>query len=259
MTHYVAWSPYTGSSSVLLAGFLLIVSGIFAFSGWRLHRSITVLGPGKYLRALLIACLCLAIMTFLIAITAYGLADQQQGLRFSLTNPITPVTFTAAILSFFVILYLTRMRGPGIAIGSAIVGTMAAPMIFELPFDLLVMWHTYPPSPTTLYTLLYFLPLILVELLSFALLSFSPALRLSRYTFFLLAGMFLVFTIWALFGFAYPSAPLPIALNMLSKIVAFATAISLFLPAPLSKTPGEVVAKDEVSQAEQPTSAVESR
>ena len=40
----------------------------------------------------------------------------------------------------------------------------------------------------------------------------------------------LVFAVWALFGFAFPSAPAPYALNVLSKILAFAVALSLFLP-----------------------------
>ena len=31
--------------------------------------------------------------------------------------------------------------------------------------------------------------------------------------FFILAGMFLIFALWALFGFAYPAAPIPIAFN----------------------------------------------
>ena len=65
--------------------------------------------------------------------------------------------------------------------------------------------------------------------MSFALLTLSPVMRLSKVTFFLLAGMFFVFAVWALAGFAYPSTPFPIAMNMLSKIVAFAVAISLFL------------------------------
>jgi hypothetical protein len=42
--------------------------------------------------------------------------------------------------------------------------------------------------------------------------------------------MFLIFAVWAVFGFAYPAVPLPIALNVISKILAFATAVSLFLP-----------------------------
>ena len=42
--------------------------------------------------------------------------------------------------------------------------------------------------------------------------------------------MLAVFAVWALFGFGYPSAPLPIALNVVSKILAFVTALTLFLP-----------------------------
>jgi hypothetical protein len=61
-------------------------------------------------------------------------------------------------------------------------------------------------------------------------LTFSPVMKLSRYTLFLLAGIFLIFAVWALFGFAYPAAPIPVALNMISKFLAFATAVSLFLP-----------------------------
>jgi ABC-type glutathione transport system ATPase component len=44
-----------------------------------------------------------------------------------------------------------------------------------------------------------------------------------------------VFAVWALSGFGYPSAPLPTALNIVSKILAFVTVLTLFLsrrPAP---------------------------
>ena len=234
MTHYVAWSPYVGSSSYILVCFLLLISCALTYFGLRFRHTIAVKGPGKFLGALLIGCWFFAVIAFLVAITAYALVQHQQAIQFKLTNPITPVTFTSAVITLFVILYLMRKSGIRIAISSAIVGTIAAPMIFELPFDLLVMWRTYPPTPPILYTLLYFLPLFLVEILSFALLSFSPATKLSRYTLFLLAGMFLLFAVWALFGFAYPSTPIPIALNMLSKVVAFAVAVSLFTTAPVS-------------------------
>jgi hypothetical protein len=69
-----------------------------------------------------------------------------------------------------------------------------------------------------------------VEISSFAMLALSPVMKLSRYTLFLLAGMLLIFAVWAVFGFAYPNAPIPIALNVISKILAFATAVSLFIP-----------------------------
>ncbi len=243
MTHYVAWSPYVGSSSYILAGCLLLVTCVLIYVGFRFRHARAVKGPGKFLGALLIICLFIAVLAFLTAITVYALAQHQQQIQFDITNPITPVTLTSAVLAFFVILALTQKSGFRIAIVSAIVGTIAAPMIFELPFDLLVMWRTYPPTPSVLYTLLYFLPLFLVEILSVALLSFSPVMKLKRSTFFLLAALFLLFAVWALFGFAYPSTPIPLALNMLSKVVAFAVAVSLFLRTSVSGEPAKTASE----------------
>jgi hypothetical protein len=69
-------------------------------------------------------------------------------------------TFVDAPLTLFVILYLTRRWGWKVALASAIIGTAAAPMIFEFPFDLIVMMWTNPPIPThpMLYRQLFFLP-----------------------------------------------------------------------------------------------------
>jgi hypothetical protein len=53
--------------------------------------------------------------------------------------------------------------------------------------------------------------------------------RLSRTAFFFVALMLVVFAVWGLSGFAYPSTPVPFALNVVSKILAFAAALSLFL------------------------------
>jgi hypothetical protein len=52
---------------------------------------------------------------------------------------------------------------------------------------------------------------------------------LTRATFFFLALMLGVWAVWALTGFGYPSAPAPYALNVVSKLLAFATALTLFL------------------------------
>jgi hypothetical protein len=54
--------------------------------------------------------------------------------------------------------------------------------------------------------------------------------RLTRATFFCFALMLGVWAAWALAGFGYPSAPLPTALNIASKILAFVAAFTLFLP-----------------------------
>jgi hypothetical protein len=230
MTHQ-SWSPYGGSNSIILAVGLLIVTGVLLYLAFRLHHPKEVKRPGMFLSISLVVIWLLSVTTFLVAIIVYVLALYRQVGPFTApANPITPVTMTTGLVAFFVIAYLTRRSGFWGAFVSAIVGTIAAPMIFELPFDLIVMWRTYPPAPGTLFTLLFFVPLFLIEISSFAMLTFSPVMKLSRYTLFLLAGMFLIFAVWALFGFAYPAAPLPIALNVISKILAFATVVSLFLP-----------------------------
>jgi len=231
MTQYGTWSPYLGSNSILLAVVLLIVTGVLIFLAIRLHHPIEIKRPGKFIGVSIVVIWLLSVTTFLVAVTTYVSALYQQVGQFTgPTNPVTPITMLSGLVAFFVIAYLARHSGFWIALGSAIVGTIAAPMIFELPFDLIVMWRTYPPTPTTQFTLLFFLPLFLVEISSFAMLALSPVMKLSRYTLFLLAGIFLIFAVWALFGFSYPETPIPIILNVVSKILAFAVAVSLFVP-----------------------------
>ena len=230
MTHQ-AWSPFGGSNSIILAIVLLIVTGVLMYLAVRFHHPIAVKRPGKVLGVAIVVMWVLSVTTFVVAVITYVLALYQQVGHFTgPANPITPVTMISGVVAFVVIAYLARRSGFWVAVGSAMVGTIAAPMIFELPFDLIVMGRTYPPAPAILFTLLFFLPLFLVELSSFAMLTLSPYMKLSRSTLFLLAGMFLVFAVWAVFGFAYPAAPIPIALNMIAKLLAFAAAVSLFLP-----------------------------
>ena len=231
MTHYGEWSPYAGSSPIILAVGLFLVTGVLIYFAIRLHHPLAVKRPGRFLSVALVGIWVLFVTTFLVATSIYARADEQQMIHFTgPMNPIAPVTVFSGAVAFFVIVYLAQRSGVWIALVSAIVGTIAALMIFELPFDLIVMWRTYPPTPAIPFTLLYFLPLFLVEIASFAMLPFSPLMKLSRATLFLLAGMFLIFAVWALFGFAYPATPIPVALNVISKILAFATAVSLFLP-----------------------------
>lgn len=233
-THSGNWYPYTESGSIVLATTLFIIVAILIFLAIRLHRPIEIKRPGVFVGTSIVIIWLLSVMTFFIAVGTYALAlSQQLGHITSAPDPITPVTMTSGAIAFFVIIYLAgkeERSGIGVAITSAIVGTIAAPMIFELPFDLIVMWRTYPPSPGVLFTLLFFFPLFLIEISSFAMLALSPLIKVSRYTLFLLAGMFLIFAIWAVFGFAYPLTPIPTALNMISKVLAFATAVSLFVP-----------------------------
>ena len=92
-------------------------------------------------------------------------------------------------------------------LGSAVVAAMAAPMIFELPFDLIVMARTYPalPPDPALYRAVFFTPLILVELTTLWLLTLSPMVRVRKSTFFCFALMIGVFGIWALVRLRLPA------------------------------------------------------
>ncbi|HEY7975931.1 MAG TPA: hypothetical protein VID72_11340 [Ktedonobacterales bacterium] len=231
MTHYAEWADYTGSAAIILAIVLLVIAGALAFLALRLRKPIELRRPGASLSVFLVMCFLLSAVLFLVAAGIYGATAYQQGERFTgPTNVIFPYTATLGIVTFVVIVFLNMRSGFRVAVVSAIVGAIAGPMLFELPFDIIVMGRTYPPSPGADFTLLYFLPLFLIELSSFALLTVSPVMRVSRWTLLFLAGMFLIFAIWALAGFAYPVTPLPLVLNVVSKTLAFATSLSLFVP-----------------------------
>jgi len=230
MPQYGTWSPYEGSSALLLALALFVIGCALTYLGLRWHNPIGVTQSGKVVGILLVTIMCLSILTYLISIITYmQLLTQQVGHFEPPTSPVSPITYLSALVTFVIIACLSRHYGLKIALGSAIVGTISAPMIFELPFDLIVMWRLYPPVSTQL-TLLYFLPLFLVEISSFSLLTLSPLTKISKYTLFTLAAIFVVFSIWALFGFSFPSSPILFALNAVSKVLCFATAITLFLP-----------------------------
>lgn len=242
MTQWGTWVRYTGSDAIILAIVLFVIAGSLAYLGIRLRHPLEAKRPGKANAVFMIIIWLLSIITFLFCITAYGLQLYQKNLLGTPpTNPISPVTYISALITFMLITILTWERGGGRnALLSAAVAAMAAPMIFELPFDLIVMNRTYPaipPSPL-LYRGLFFLPLFIVELSTMSLLTLSPLMRIKKSVLLSLAGMFLVFAIWALFGFSYPSSPIPIAMNVLSKILCFVTAFTLFLP--VASSPAQI-------------------
>jgi hypothetical protein len=92
-----------------------------------------------------------------------------------------------------------------------------------------------------LYRALFFAPLFLIEVLTLALPTVSPAVRLSRAALMCFALMLAVFAVWGLSGFGYPSAPVPFTLNVVSKILAFAVTLGLFVPQTArASTPGPI-------------------
>lgn len=236
MTVSGSWAAYTGSGAVILTLVLGIIAAALAILGTRMHRAVGAARPGKAVTFFLCVLWTLSLVTYLNAVGVYVRAFAQQiasGQVPKITgagNPITPVTLTGVLVTFVIILVLSRQHGWIIALGSAILGALAAPWIFELPFDLIIMGQVYTPLPALSFRGLYFLPLFLIEISTYSLLTFSPLVKLSKATLYALSAMFLVFAIWAAFGFAYPSAPIPIALNAISKVLCFVAAITLFLP-----------------------------
>jgi hypothetical protein len=80
-----------------------------------------------------------------------------------------------------------------------------------------------------LFRQLFFLPLFIVEFATLSLLTLLPSMRVTAYSAYAVAAMFVVFAVWAAFGFAFPTEPLPLALNVISKILCFVAAIMLFV------------------------------
>jgi hypothetical protein len=186
----------------------------------------------------------LAVLVFLAGAAIYVEQLRREHLMASapVDNPITPVSVIGVGVIFMIIM-IGSSHPWRTTLGSAAVGAVGALAIFELPFDLIVMARIYPPVPPdpALYRAVFFAPLFLIELVTLALLACSPLARLSRTAFFSVALMLGIFAIWALAGFGYPSAPADIALNVISKIVAFVAALSMFLPL---RSPDPSSAKD---------------
>jgi hypothetical protein len=224
------WVSYGGGEGILLAVLLLVLAGGFAYAARRLHAPLEVARPGATVAGFMIAIWLLAICNVIVATQVYGLQVRLAYPDFVAAR-VRVGTFVDAPITFFVILYLTRRWGWTIGLASAVIGTAAAPMIFELPFDLIVMTRTNPPIPTNtmLYRQLFFLPLFLVEISTVSLLTLLPSMRVTAYTLYAVAGMFGIFAVWAAFGFAFPADPLPFALNVISKILCFVAAITLFV------------------------------
>ncbi len=233
MTQWGTWVSYGGDARIWLAIGLLAVAGGVTWAGIRLPLPVRATRPGSSGRACLILAWVASIVAFGVCATIYiGQYMRAYDLTAPVTpkDPIAPITFSAVVVVFVVIVIVSRGLPRWTRLASAAIGAMAAPMIFELPFDLIVMARTYPPIPPDPagYRALFFVPLFLIEITTLLLLRLSPAVRLRRATFFSFALLLGVFAVWALSGFGYPSAPLPTALNIASKILAFVTVLTLF-------------------------------
>jgi ABC-2 type transport system ATP-binding protein len=227
------WVSYGGDAKIELAVGLLAVAGGAAYAGIRLRRPVRTVRPPTSVVVLMFSLWVIALVAFAtgLGIYVHQYLHDFPNVTSGVSDPIAPVTLLAAAAIFGIVMTRTGWRYQT-RLGSGIVAAMAAPMIFELPFDLIVMARTYPglPPDPALYRAVFFTPLFLVELTTLWLLTLSPMVRVRKSTFFCFALMIGVFGIWALSGFGYPQSALPITLNVVSKILAFITALTLFLP-----------------------------
>jgi len=231
--YFGEWVPYSGSGAIILGVVLLVMASVFTLFGFKLKESLKVKMPGKAIGGMLVAVWMLSILTFLTNIVVYAIQMQQDKLIGTVpANPITKFTLSFAFLSFLIIWQINIKKGVKIAFWSAALAAMAGPMIFELPFDLMVMGRTYPPIPPdpALLRDLFFFPLFLVELTTMSLLFFSPLFKVTKYTLYSLAGMFLVFAIWAFLSFSFAYTMEFLILNVAAKAMAFVIVVTLFLP-----------------------------
>lgn len=235
---YSVWAPYVGAESLLLAGGMLAAAVALLLIGLRLRQPRAARPAGRLVGVFLATSWLASVVILRLTTTAYGLAiHQQTGSVTVPANPITRYTVGFALLAFGCVLALTRKHGWKLAVVSAIAAAGAGPVMFELPFDLVIAFRLQAPEPAALYRLLYFVPLFLFNIATLSLLTLSPAARLTRQALFALVGMFAVWTVWALVGFSYPETTASIALNVVSKLLSAVAGVLLFLSPP--RTPAD--------------------
>jgi hypothetical protein len=232
MTNYSVWSPYSGTSAIILAVVCAVLAAALVVAGILLRKPKAAQPAGPATGVFVAICWFMSVFIMEWVTLTYGLAiaNQAAGHAVGAKNPITRFTIVFAVIVFVIIVVNTRRYGWKTAVISGIAGAGAGPVMFEFPFDWIIMFHLSVPTPVNLYRWLYFVSLFLFIALTLALVTLSQAARLRRETLFALAGMFLIWTCWALTGFHYPTALLPTVFNVSSKLLAAAAGLFIFVP-----------------------------
>jgi hypothetical protein len=130
----VGWFSYGGAARVVLALVLVAVAAGVAGVGLRLRVPVRLPRPGRTARTVMLATWGLAIVAFLVCYGTYLHRLIQQHLIHSRPpQPIFPITAACMVALFFAILYIGRSLNDEARLGSAFIGAIAAPMIFEFP------------------------------------------------------------------------------------------------------------------------------
>jgi hypothetical protein len=217
----IDWRAYEGSGAVLLSVVLLALGLVVVFLGTRLRDRAKPPVPGSALKFVIVVVWAVTIIVILGVFKRVAARTGQSSLG---VGPVFPITLASAVCAFVVIAYLTRSGGALAALGNGFAGAVAGPMVFELPFLLIITPVVTTKVPHPLFSFLDFLVVILTTL---ALPFFSSRFAVTRYSLYLLGGMLLVFAAWALLtGYAPPADPVSFGLNVVSKVLGFASVIA---------------------------------
>jgi hypothetical protein len=234
-TGFIIWSPYSGGAALLIASLLSALGAATILLGARMKRDRGLPRPWTWLKVVIVAVWALQILIVLRIFKHIIAVDPSTGV----TGPVLPVTLASAACTFAIVAYLLRRYGAAAAVGGAFAAAAAGPMVFELPFLLVVApVASTPTNPGATLTI----PTFLVIFTTLALLSFSSRAALTGYSLCFLGAMLLTFAAWALFfGLSYPSGPATFLLNSVAKVLGFATTAAMFRRDDMGRTDAPVM------------------
>jgi hypothetical protein len=219
----IDWRAYSGSAAALLSLVLLALGLVVFYSGTRVRDRVRLPVPGTALKVVVVVVWAVTIFLILGIFKQVAARTGQSSLG---VGPVFPITLASAACAFVAIAYLTRAGGTLAALGNGFAGAVAGPMVFELPFLLIITPMVTTRVPHPLFSFVDFLVVIVTTL---ALPFFSSSFAVTRYSLYLLGGMVIVFAAWALFtGYAPPADPISFGLNAVSKVLGFASVVAGF-------------------------------
>jgi hypothetical protein len=218
----LVWMPYRGSDSLVLSLILVILGIALILLGRRMIRDIKLPRMGIVVGAIVVIVWAFSILTFLRInrdLARYTGAAGNLG-------PIFPITILTAVCTFAFVAYVSRRDGVLAAIGRGFLAFIAGPMVFEFPFLLIVIPRVHAPL---IPALIFLIPLFTIIFTTLAMLLFSREVAITRFSLNFYGAMILVFAVWAIDGYSYPSNPTSFLLNGISKILGFASVAALFV------------------------------
>ena len=135
MTQHDPYISYAGAGRIWLAVGLLAVAAGLVYAGIRLPLPAQAARPGWKAAIVILTAWAAAVVALLTGVVIYIGQYVQEYRGIAETPPpdrVAPVTFTAVVVVFVIILARSPDRG-GMRLASAAIGAIAAPFIFELP------------------------------------------------------------------------------------------------------------------------------